>query len=179
VEQSLYASSRDYGNTFSSSRITDSVDHDTNVATRNAADPTPVNFEKQDPSLSSGYPTSYNRLRPSFLDSIGVQRTPPTTQASYEEPAKANQLFGNSNYQSSFLQQSNQQSTGSNVADNSLTSANQEYRPEKGSYGSPTLPDFSLFKEDRSIQHGNQTSQNFTTHGKHDDFAELEQVMNV
>lgn len=169
----------DYGNTFSSSRITDSVDHDTNVGTWNAADSTPVNFEKQDPFLSSGYPTAYTRSRPSFLDSIGVQRTPPTTQASYGEPAKANQLSGNSNYQSSFLQQSNQQSTGSNVADNSLTSGNQEYRHEKGSYGSPTPPDFSLFKEERSIQHCNQTSQNFTTHWKDDDFAALEQVMNV
>ncbi|CAO2181968.1 unnamed protein product [Urochloa humidicola] len=177
VEQSVYASSRDYGNTYNSSRIADSVDHDTNVGTWNAADATPVYFEKQDPFLSSGYPTTYARSRPSFLDSIGVQRTPPTTQASYGEPAKANQLFGNSNYQNSFLQQSSQQSTGSNVADTSLTSGNQEYSLEKGSYGSPTPPNFLLSKEERSIHHDDQTSQNFMTHGKDDDFAALEQVI--
>ncbi|OEL16317.1 hypothetical protein BAE44_0022658 [Dichanthelium oligosanthes] len=178
VEQSVYGISRDYGSTFNSSRVADTVDHDTNVGiTRNAADSTPVNFEKQDPFLSSGYPTTYTRSRPSFLDSIGVQRTPPTSQTSYGEPAKANQLSSNLNYQSSFLQQSNQQPTGSNVADISLTSGNQEYSHEKGSYGSSTTPDFSLSKEERSIQHGNQTFQNFTTHGKDDDFAALEQLI--
>ncbi|CAL4972523.1 unnamed protein product [Urochloa decumbens] len=145
LEQSVYASSRDYGSTFNSSRMADTVDHDTHVATRNAVDATPVYFEKQDPFLSSGYP--YNRSRPSFLDSIGVQRTPPTAQASYGELAKANQLSDNSNYQSSFLKQSSQQSTGSNVA------------------------------EERSIWSGDKTSQNFTTHGKDDDFAALEQVI--
>ncbi|CAL4972524.1 unnamed protein product [Urochloa decumbens] len=144
LEQSVYASSRDYGSTFNSSRMADTVDHDTHVATRNAVDATPVYFEKQDPFLSSGYP--YNRSRPSFLDSIGVQRTPPTAQASYGELAKANQLSDNSNYQSSFLKQSSQQSTGSNVAE-------------------------------RSIWSGDKTSQNFTTHGKDDDFAALEQVI--
>ena len=177
VEQSVYGSSWDYGSTFNSSRTADTVDHDTNIGARNAADSTPVNFEKQDPFLSSGYPTTYTRSRPSFLDSIGVQRTPPTTQASYGEPAKANQLSSNSNYQSSFLQQSNQEYTGSNVADISLSSGSQEYSHEK--YSSPTPPDFLLSKEERSVQHGNQTSQNFTTHGKDDDFAALEQVMNV
>ncbi|CAL4972522.1 unnamed protein product [Urochloa decumbens] len=175
LEQSVYASSRDYGSTFNSSRMADTVDHDTHVATRNAVDATPVYFEKQDPFLSSGYP--YNRSRPSFLDSIGVQRTPPTAQASYGELAKANQLSDNSNYQSSFLKQSSQQSTGSNVAGISLTSGNQEYSHEKGSYGSPTPPDFSLSKEERSIWSGDKTSQNFTTHGKDDDFAALEQVI--
>ncbi|RLN05258.1 uncharacterized protein C2845_PM13G16900 [Panicum miliaceum] len=171
VEQSLYGSSRDYGSTFNSSRTADTVDHDTNIGARNAADSTPVNFEKQDPFLSSGYPTTYTRSRPSFLDSIGVQRTPPTTQASYGGPAKANQLSN----QSSFLQQSNQQHTGSNVADISLTSGSQEYSHEK--YSSSTPPDFLLSKEERSVQHGNQTSQNFTTHGKDDDFAALEQLI--
>jgi len=177
VEQSMYGSSRDYGSTFNSLRTADTVDHDTNIGARNAEDSTPVNFEKQDPFLSSGYPTTYTRSRPSFLDSIGVQRTPPTTQASYGEPAKANQLSSNSNYQSSFLQQSNQEYTGSNVADISLSSGSQEYSHEK--YSSPTPPDFLLSKEERSVQHGNQTPQNFTTHGKDDDFAALEQVMNV
>ncbi|KAG2602811.1 hypothetical protein PVAP13_5KG710100 [Panicum virgatum] len=175
VEQSMYGSSRDYGSTFNSLRTADTVDHDTNIGARNAEDSTPVNFEKQDPFLSSGYPTTYTRSRPSFLDSIGVQRTPPTTQASYGEPAKANQLSSNSNYQSSFLQQSNQQYTGSNVADISLASGSQEYSHEK--YSSPTPPDFLLSKEERSVQHGNQTSQNFTTHGKDDDFAALEQLI--
>jgi uncharacterized membrane-anchored protein YhcB (DUF1043 family) len=171
VEQSVYGSSWDYGSTFNSSRTADTVDHDTNIGARNAADSTPVNFEKQDPFLSSGYPTTYTRSRPSFLDSIGVQRTPPTTQASYGGPAKANQLSN----QSSFLQQSNQQHTGSNVADISLTSGSQEYSHEK--YSSSTPPDFLLSKEERSVQHGNQTSQNFTTHGKDDDFAALEQLI--
>jgi hypothetical protein len=180
VEQSVYASTQDYGNAFNSSRIADAVDQGTNVGiTRISADSTPVNFERQDPFLSSGYPTTYTRSRPSFLDSIGVQRAPPTTQASYREPAKANQLPSNSNYQSSFLQQSNQQSTGSNAADISFASENQKYSHEKGSYGSSNPPDFSLPKEEISIQHGNQTFQNFTTHGKDDDFAALEQVMNV
>ncbi|XP_066313147.1 protein BLISTER-like [Miscanthus floridulus] len=178
VEQSVYASTQDYGNAFNSSRIADTVDHDTNVGiTRTSADSTPVNFERQDPFLSSGYPTTYTRSRPSFLDSIGVQRAPPTTQASYREPAKANQLSCNSNYQSSFLQQSNQQSTGSNAADISFASESQKYSHEKGSYGSSNPPDFSLPKEERSIQHGNQTFQNFTTHGKDDDFAALEQLI--
>jgi hypothetical protein len=54
---------------------------------------------------------------------------------------------------------------------------NQEYNYEKGSYGNSTSPDFSVSKE-RILQHGNQTFQNFTTHGKDDDFAALEQVMN-
>ncbi|CAD6228552.1 unnamed protein product [Miscanthus lutarioriparius] len=178
VEQSVYASTQDYGNAFNSSRIADTVDHDTNVGiTRTFADSTPVNFERQDPFLSSGYPTTYTRSRPSFLDSIGVQRAPPTTLASYREPAKANQLSSNSNYQSSFLQQSNQQSTGSNAADISFASESQKYSHEKGSYGSSNPPDFSLPKEERSIQHGNQTFQNFTTHGKDDDFAALEQLI--
>ncbi|RLN22461.1 uncharacterized protein C2845_PM07G32300 [Panicum miliaceum] len=175
VEQSVYGSSRGYGSTFNSSRTADTVDHDTNIGARNAADSTPINFEKQDPFVSSGYPTTYTRSRPSFLDSIGVQRTPPTTQASYGEPAKANQLSSNSNYQSSFLQQSNQQYTGSNVADISLKSGSQEYSHEK--YSSPNPPDFLLSKEERSVQNGNQTSQNFTTHGKEDDFAALEQLI--
>ncbi|CAD6235378.1 unnamed protein product [Miscanthus lutarioriparius] len=178
VEQSVYASTQDYGNAFNSSRTPDTVDHDTNVGiTRTSADSTPVNFERQDPFLSSGYPTTYTRSRPSFLDSIGVQRAPPTTQASYREPAKANQLSSNSYYQSSFLQQSNQQSTGTNATDISLASESQKYSHEKGSYGSSNPPDFSLPKEERSIQHGNQTFQNFTTHGKDDDFAALEQLI--
>ncbi|KAL6840382.1 hypothetical protein ACP4OV_030192 [Aristida adscensionis] len=178
VEQSVYANSQEFGSTFSSSRVADTVDHDTHVGiTRNAAASTPVSFDKQDPFMSSGYPTTYTRSRPSFLDSIGVQRAPPTTQTSYGEPAKATQLFGSSNYQSSVLQQSNQQSTGSNIVDTSLTSGTQEYNHEKGSYGNSTPPDFSLSKEERSLQHGNQTFQNFTTHGKDDDFAALEQLI--
>ncbi|XP_062229376.1 protein BLISTER-like [Phragmites australis] len=178
VEQSAYASSREYGSTFNSSRIADTVDHDTNVGiTRNAADSTPVNFDKHDPFLSSGYPTTYTRSRPSFLDSIGVQRAPPTAQASYGEPAKANQLFNNSNYQSSFLQQSNQESTASNVVGIPLTSGSQEYNHEKVLYGNSIPPDFSLSKEERSLLHGNQTFQNFTTHGKDDDFTALEQLI--
>ncbi|XP_021312085.1 uncharacterized protein LOC8056158 isoform X2 [Sorghum bicolor] len=178
VEQSVYASIQDYGNAFNSSRIADTADHDTNIGiTQTSADSTPVNFERQDPFLSSGYPTTYTRSRPSFLDSIGVQRAPPTTQASYREPAKTNQLSSNLNYQSPFLQQSNQQSTGSNATDISFASESQKYSHEKGSYGSSNPPDFSLPKEERSIQHGNQTFQNFTTHGKDDDFAALEQLI--
>ncbi|ONM35234.1 BLISTER [Zea mays] len=179
VEQSLYASTRDYGNAFNSSRTIVTVEHDTNVGiTRTSADSAPgVNFERQDPFLSSGYPTTYTRSRPSFLDSIGVQRVPPTTQASYREPAKANQLSHNSNYQSSFVKQSNQQPTSSNAADISFASESQEYSHEKGSYGSSNHPDFSLPKEERSIQHGKQTFQNFATHGKDDDFATLEQLI--
>ncbi|AQK98754.1 protein BLISTER isoform X1 [Zea mays] len=178
VEQSMYASTRDYGNAFNSSMIAGTVDHDTNVGiTRTSADSTPVNSERQDPFLSSGYPTTYTRSRPSFLDMIGVQRAPLTTEASYREPAKANQLSSYSNYQSSFLQQSNQQSTGSNAADIPFASESQEYSHEKGSYGSSTPPDFLLPKEERSKHHGNQTFQNFTTHGKDDDFAALEQLI--
>ncbi|AQK98755.1 Putative bZIP transcription factor superfamily protein [Zea mays] len=178
VEQSMYASTRDYGNAFNSSMIAGTVDHDTNVGiTRTSADSTPVNSERQDPFLSSGYPTTYTRSRPSFLDMIGVQRAPLTTEASYREPAKANQLSSYSNYQSSFLQQSNQQSTGSNAADIPFASESQEYSHEKGSYGSSTPPDFLLPKEERSKHHGNQTFQNFTTHGKDDDFAALEQLL--
>ncbi|XP_062207846.1 protein BLISTER-like [Phragmites australis] len=178
VEQSVYASSQEYGSTFNNSRIADTVDHDTNVGiTRNAADSTPVNFDKLDPFLSTGYPTTYMRSRPSFLDSIGVQRAPPTAQSSYGEPAKANQLFSNSNYQGSFLQQSNQQSTGNNVADIYLTSGSQEYNHEKESNGNSSPPDFSLSKEETSLQHGNQTFQNFTTHVKDDDFTALEQLI--
>ncbi|KAF8664962.1 hypothetical protein HU200_054282 [Digitaria exilis] len=178
AEQSMYASSQDYGSIFNSSKVADAVDHDTNIGiTRDVANSKPVNFEKQDPFLSSGYPTTYTRSRPSFLDSIGVQRAPPTTQASYGEPAKANQLSNNSNYQSSFMQQSNQQSTGNSVTDISLSPGNQEYNHEKSSYGSSTPPGFLLSKEERSIHHGNQISQNFTAHGKDDDFATLEQLI--
>ncbi|KAJ1286764.1 hypothetical protein BS78_03G376700 [Paspalum vaginatum] len=177
VDQSVYASRWDYGSTFNSSRIADTVDHDTNVGvTRNTADSAPVNFEKQDPFVSSGYPTAYTRSRPSFLDSIGVQRAPPTTQVSYGEPIMANQLSNNSNYQSSFFQQSNQQSTGSDAADISLTSGTQEYSNENRSHSSSTPPDFSLSKEQKSVQYGNETFQNFTT-GKDDDFAALEQLI--
>ncbi|KAL6616591.1 hypothetical protein ACP70R_038861 [Stipagrostis hirtigluma subsp. patula] len=178
VEQPVYANSREYGSTFSSFRTADTVYRDTDVGiTRNAAASTPVNFDKQDPFLSTGYPTTYNRSRPSFLDSIGVQRAPPTTQSSYGDPAKANQLSSNSNDQSSVLQQPNQQSTGSNVADISLTSGTQDYNHEKGSYGNSIPPDFSLAKEERSLPHGNQTFQNFTTHVKDDNFAALEQLI--
>ncbi|WVZ67712.1 hypothetical protein U9M48_016755 [Paspalum notatum var. saurae] len=177
VDQPVYASRWDYGSTFNSSRIADTVDYDSNAGvTRNAADSAPVSFEKQDPFVSSDYPTAYTRSRPSFLDSIGVQRAPPTTQVSYGEPITANQLSRNSNYQSSFLQQSNQQSTGSDAADISLTSGTQEYSNQKGSHGSSTPSDFSFSKEQKSVQYGNQTFQNFTT-GKDDDFAALEQLI--
>jgi hypothetical protein len=180
AERSVYASSREYGSTFNSSRVVHTVDHNTNVEiTRKAEDSTPVSFEKHDPFLSADYPTTYTQSRPSFLDSIGVQRAPPTTRASYGELAKANQPSSNSNYQGSFLQQPNQQSTGSSVADISFTLGNQEYNHENGAYSNSTPPVFSVSKEERILQHGNQTFQNFTTHGKDDDFAALEQVMNA
>jgi hypothetical protein len=182
AEQSVHASSREYGSTFNSSRIVGSVDYNANVGiTRKAEDYTPVTFEKQDPFLSSGYPTTYTRSRPSFLDSIGVQRVSPTptTQASYGEPAKANEPSSNSNYQGSFLPQPNQQSTGSSAVDISFTLGSQEYNNEKGSYGNSTAPDFSVSKEERNLQNGNQTFQKFTTHGKDDDFSALEQVINA
>jgi hypothetical protein len=182
AEQSVHANSREYGSTFNSSRIVDTVDYNANVGiTRKAEDYTPVSFEKQDPFLSSGYPTTYTRSRPSFFDSIGVQRASPTptTQASYGEPAKANEPSTNSNYQGSFLPQPNQQSTGSSAADISFTLGSQEYNNEKGSYGNSTAPDFSVSKEERNLQNGNQTFQKFTTHGKDDDFSALEQVINA
>ncbi|KAK3166291.1 hypothetical protein QOZ80_1AG0043940 [Eleusine coracana subsp. coracana] len=171
VEQPVYANSRDCGSSFSSSRIVDTVYHNTNVEiNQKAEDPTPVSFEKQDPFLSAGYPTTYTRSRPSFLDSIGVQRAPPATQASYGEPAKVNQPLSNSNYQS-------HQPTGSSVGDISLTLGSQDYNHEKGSHGNSTPPDFSVSKEERNLQHGNQTFQNFTTRVKDDDFAALEQLI--
>jgi hypothetical protein len=103
----------------------------------------------------------------------------PTTQASYGEPAKANEPSSNSNYQGSFLPQPNQQSTGSSAVDISFTLGSQEYNNEKGSYGNSTAPDFSVSKEERNLQNGNQTFQKFTTHGKDDDFSALEQVINA
>jgi hypothetical protein len=175
AERSVYANSQEYGSTFNSSRVVDIVDHNTNVEiTQKEEDSAHVSFEKHDHFLSADYPTTYTRFRPSFLHSIGVQRAPPTTQASYGEPAKVNQPSSNSNYQGSFLQQPNQQSIGSSVADISFTLGNQEYNHEKGSYDNSTPPDFSVSKEERILQHGNQTFQNFTTYGKDDDFAALE-----
>ncbi|KAL5227114.1 hypothetical protein ABZP36_015379 [Zizania latifolia] len=164
VDHLAYASTREYGSAFNSSR--------------NASDSMPAHFDKQDPFMSTGYPTTYNRSRPSFLDSIGVQRAP-TTEIPYVEPAKTSKLFGNSNSESLFFQQSNQQSTRSSDVDSSLKPGRQEYNNEKGSYGNSIPPDSFPSKDERGLQHGTQMFQNFTTHGhgKDDDFAALEQLI--
>ncbi|KAG8054256.1 hypothetical protein GUJ93_ZPchr0001g31489 [Zizania palustris] len=156
VDQLAYTSTREYGSTFNS--------------------PMPAHFDKKDPFMSTGYPTTYNRSRPSFLDSIGVQRDP-TTEIPYVEPAKTSKLFGNSNSESLFFQQSNQQSTRSSGVDNSLKPVRQEYNNEKGSYGNSIPPDSFPSKDE--LQHGTQMFQNFTAHGhgKDDDFAALEQLI--
>uniref|UniRef100_A0ACD5XAP5 Uncharacterized protein n=1 Tax=Avena sativa TaxID=4498 RepID=A0ACD5XAP5_AVESA len=177
VEHSAYASNRDYGSSFSSSKVTDRVDHDANIGMlRNASDPTSAYSDKPDPFMSTAYPTAYNRSRPSFLDSIGVQRALPT-QAPYGEPPKANKLFSSSNSESSSLQQPNQQSTLSNVVDNSAITGGQEYTNEKGLYGNSIPPDSLPSKDEKSPQYGNQMFQNFTTHEKDDGFATLEQLI--
>uniref|UniRef100_A0A0D9V9D5 Uncharacterized protein n=1 Tax=Leersia perrieri TaxID=77586 RepID=A0A0D9V9D5_9ORYZ len=156
-----YASSQEYGNSFNSSW--------------NASNSTPASFDKQDPFTSTGYPATYNRSRPSFLDSIGVQRAP-TTELPYEEPAKASKLFGNSNSESLFSHPPNQQSTGTSDVDGSFKSAKQEYNNGKGSYGNSIPTDSFPSKDERSLQHSTQIFQNFTTQGKDDDFAALEQL---
>ncbi|XP_040378651.1 protein BLISTER isoform X2 [Oryza brachyantha] len=161
VDDLAYGSSRD-GSSFNSSWHT--------------SNSTPASFDKQDPFMSTGYPTTYNRSRPSFLDSIGVQRAP-TTEAPYAEPPKASKLFGNSNSESSFFRPPNQQSTGSNDVDGSLKSGRQEYNNEKGSYGISIPTDSFHSKDERNMQHSTQMFQNFTTHGKEDDFAALEQLI--
>ncbi|EAY76923.1 hypothetical protein OsI_04881 [Oryza sativa Indica Group] len=157
-----YASSREYGSAFNNSW--------------NTSNSTPVCFDKQDPFMSSGYPTTYNRSRPSFLDSIGVQRAP-TTEVPYVEPAKASKPFGNSNSESSFFQPPNQQSAGSNDVDGSLKSGRQEYNNEKGSYGNSIRTDSFPSKDERNLHHSTQMFQNFTIPGKDDDFAALEQLI--
>uniref|UniRef100_A0ACD5XGP5 Uncharacterized protein n=1 Tax=Avena sativa TaxID=4498 RepID=A0ACD5XGP5_AVESA len=175
IEQSAYASNRDYSSSFSSSKVTDRVDHDANIGMlRNASDSTSANSDKQDPFMSTAYPTAYNRSRPSFLDSIGVQRALPTP-APYGEPPKANKLFSSSNSESSSLQQPNQQSTLSNVVDNSVITGGQEYTDEK--YSNSIPPDSLPSKDEKSPQYGNQMFQNFTTHEKDDGFATLEQLI--
>ncbi|KAF0916458.1 hypothetical protein E2562_007542 [Oryza meyeriana var. granulata] len=157
-----YASSREYGSAFNSSW--------------NTSNSTPASFDKEDPFTSTGYPTAYNRSRPSFLDSIGVQRAP-TTEVPYAEPAKASKLFSNLSSESSFFEPPNQQSTGSDHVDGSLKSGRQEYNNEKGSYGNSIPTDSFPSKDERSLQHSTQMFQNFTTHGKDDDFAALEQLI--
>lgn len=178
VEHSAYASNRDYRSNFSTSLVADGVDHDANIGMfRNASDSAPTNFDKQDSFMSTAYPTAYNRSRPSFLDSIGVQRALPT-EAPYGEPPKANnKLFSSSNSESSALQQPNQQSTQSTVVDNSVITGRQEYTNDKGLYDN-SIPPVSLpSKDEKSSQYGNQMFQNFTTHEKDDGFATLEQLI--
>lgn len=175
---SAYTSNRDYGSTFSSSKVADGLDHDANIGIlRNASDSTSANFDKQDPFLSTAYPTAYNRSRPSFLDSIGVQRALPA-EAPYVEPSKAsNKLFSSSNSGSSSVQQPNQQSTQNNVVDNSVIAGRQEYNSEKGPYDNSILPDSLPSKDEKSQQYGNQMFQDFTSHEKDDGFASLEQLI--
>uniref|UniRef100_A0A0E0JSM0 Uncharacterized protein n=1 Tax=Oryza punctata TaxID=4537 RepID=A0A0E0JSM0_ORYPU len=162
VDGLAYPSSREYGSAFNNSW--------------NTSNSTPVSFDKQDPFMSTGYPTTYNRSRPSFLDSIGVQRAP-TTEVPHAEPAKASKLFGTSNSESLFFQPSNQQSNGSNDVDGSPKSGRQEYNNEKGSYGNSIPTDSFLSKDERNLHHNTQMFQNFTTPGKDDDFAALEQLI--
>ena len=180
VESSAYASKPYDGSTFSSSKVSDGVNHDANIGTlRNASDPTPANFDKQDPFMSTAYPTAYNRSRPSFLDSIGVQRALPT-QAPYGEPPKANnKLFSSSNSESSSLHQPHQQSTHSDVVDNSVITGSHGYTNEKVLYDNSVPPESLPSKDEKSLQYGNQMFQNFTTHEKDDGFATLEQVRNT
>ncbi|VAH67519.1 unnamed protein product [Triticum turgidum subsp. durum] len=147
---SAYTSNRDYDSIFSSSK---------------------------DPFLSTAYPTAYNRSRPSFLDSIGVQRALPA-EAPYVEPSKAsNKLFSSSNSESSSVQQPSQQSTQNNVVDNSVIAGRQEYNSEKGPYGNSILPDSLPSKDEKSLQYGNQMFQDFTSREKDDGFASLEQLI--
>ncbi|VAH83436.1 unnamed protein product [Triticum turgidum subsp. durum] len=175
---SAYTSNRDYGSIFSSSKVADGLDHDANIGMlRNASDSTSTNFDKQDPFLSTAYPTAYNRSRPSFLDSIGVQRALPA-EAPYVEPSKAsNKLFSSSNSESSSVQQPNQQSTQNNVVDNSVITGRQEYNSEKGPYDNSILPDSLPSKDEKSLHYGNQMFQDFTSHEKDDGFASLEQLI--
>ncbi|KQK11145.1 protein BLISTER isoform X2 [Brachypodium distachyon] len=170
VDHSAYASNREYGSSFDSSKTAVGADHDTNIGMLgNASGSTPANFDKEDPFLSTAYPTTHSRSRPSFLDSIGVQRAPPS-QVPYAEPSKANNtLFSNSNSESSSFQQPNQQSTQSNGVDNSVRPGRQEYHNEKEPYDTS--------KDEQSLQHGNHMFQNFTTHDKDDGFATLEQLI--
>ncbi|KAM3334700.1 hypothetical protein ACQJBY_029247 [Aegilops geniculata] len=175
---SAYTSNRGYGSIFSSSKVADGLDHDANIGMlRNASDSTSTNFDKQDPFLSTAYPTAYNRSRPSFLDSIGVQRALPA-EAPHVGPSKAsNKLFSSSNSVSSSVQQPNQQSTQNNVVDNSVIAGRQEYNSEKGPYDNSILPDPLPSKDEKSLQYGNQTFQDFTSHEKDDGFASLEQLI--
>ncbi|VAH67517.1 unnamed protein product [Triticum turgidum subsp. durum] len=175
---SAYTSNRDYDSIFSSSKVADGLDHDANIGMlRNALNSTSANFDKQDPFLSTAYPTAYNRSRPSFLDSIGVQRALPA-EAPYVEPSKAsNKLFSSSNSESSSVQQPSQQSTQNNVVDNSVIAGRQEYNSEKGPYGNSILPDSLPSKDEKSLQYGNQMFQDFTSREKDDGFASLEQLI--
>uniref|UniRef100_M8BU74 Uncharacterized protein n=1 Tax=Aegilops tauschii TaxID=37682 RepID=M8BU74_AEGTA len=175
---SAYTSNRDYGSIFSSSKVADGLGHDANIGMlRNASDSTSTNFDKQDPFLSTAYPTAYNRSRPSFLDSIGVQRALPA-EAPYVEPSKAsNKLFSSSNSESSSVQQPNQQSTQNSVVDNSVITGRQEYNSEKGPYDNSVLPDSLPSKDEKSLHYGNQMFQDFTSHEKDDGFASLEQLI--
>ncbi|EMS53290.1 hypothetical protein TRIUR3_23314 [Triticum urartu] len=175
---SAYTSNQDYGSIFSSSKVADGLDHDANIGMlRNALNSTSANFDKQDPFLSTAYPTAYNRSRPSFLDSIGVQRALPA-EAPYVEPLKAsNKLFSSSNSESSSVQQPSQQSTQNNVVDNSVIAGRQEYNSEKGPYGNSILPDSLPSKDEKSLQYGNQMFQDFTSREKDDGFASLEQLI--
>ncbi|KAM3353547.1 hypothetical protein ACQJBY_024610 [Aegilops geniculata] len=175
---SAYTSNRDYGSIFSSSKVADGLDHDANIGMlRNASNSTSANFDKQDPFLSTAYPTAYNRSRPSFLDSIGVQRALPA-EAPYVEPSKAsNKLFGSSNSESSSVQQPSRQSAQNNVVDNSVIAGRQEYDSEMGPYDNSILPDSLPSKDEKSVQYGNQMFQDFTSHEKDDGFASLEQLI--
>jgi hypothetical protein len=144
----------------------------------NASDSAPANFDKQDPFMSTAYPTAYNRSRPSFLDSIGVQRALPA-QAPYGEPPKTNNTLFSSSISESSLPQPNQQPTHSNVVDNFVITGRQEYTNDKGLSGNSIPPDSSPSKDETSPLYGNQMFQNFTTHEKDDGFATLEQVRNT
>jgi hypothetical protein len=78
AERSIYASSRDYGSTFNSYRIVDTVDHNTNVEiTRRAEDSTPVSFEKHDLFLLADYPTTYTRSIPLLVYKELLQQLKP------------------------------------------------------------------------------------------------------
>ncbi|XP_072964899.1 protein BLISTER isoform X2 [Typha angustifolia] len=118
---------------------------------------------------SISYGTTSDRSRPSFLDSLGVNKVS-KSQMPYKEARKANSVssFDNSKDEELFSQW--QPSLENNSVDHSNLRI-LDINSEKESFMNSTIP----LRNDQGVKHNMESYQNFPPHGQDEDFAALEQ----
>ena len=170
-------------------KIADSIDHNLNVDSVHWQ-PSETSYKDSSlgytgtqydyPFASTGSGSSSARSRPSFLDSLGVSRAPPTAYVPYGEPAKANTSgsFDISTVQSTGLSLSSPARPFAefNTADQSLKSMTPDFKSDNELRMNTLVSSNDGKLLQLSGNHHAQRDHELFISRKDEDFAALEQV---